>query len=31
MELRAVSIDKPQDLNLMLGQAHFIKAVKDIQ
>lgn len=30
MELRTVSIDKPDDLNLILGQAHFIKAVEDI-
>ncbi len=30
MELHTVSIDKPEDLNLILGQAHFIKAVEDI-
>lgn len=30
MELYTVSIDKPEDLNLILGQAHFIKAVEDM-
>ena len=30
MELHSVSIDKPEDLNVILGQAHFIKAVEDI-
>ena len=30
MELHTVSIDKPEDLNLILGQAHFIKAVEDM-
>jgi adenosine/AMP kinase len=30
VELDTVSIDKPPDLNLILGQAHFIKAVEDI-
>lgn len=30
MELHTVSIDKPEDLNLILGQAHFIKTVEDI-
>jgi adenosine/AMP kinase len=30
VELHTVSIDKPEDLNLILGQAHFIKAVEDI-
>jgi hypothetical protein len=30
VELYTVSIDKPEDLNLILGQAHFIKAVEDM-
>lgn len=30
MELHAVPIDNPDGLNLVLGQAHFIKAVDDL-
>jgi uncharacterized protein len=30
MELQIVSIEKPQDLNFILGQSHFIKTVEDI-
>jgi adenosine/AMP kinase len=30
MNLLAVSIDKPPDINLILGQAHFIKTVEDL-
>lgn len=30
MELKIVKIDKPADLNLILGQAHFIKTVEDL-
>ena len=30
MELLTVPIDKPDDLNLILGQAHFIKTVEDL-
>jgi uncharacterized protein len=30
MELRIVSIDKPEPINFILGQAHFIKTVEDI-
>lgn len=30
MELLSVAIDKPEDLNVILGQAHFIKSVEDI-
>jgi adenosine/AMP kinase len=30
MELRAVPIDKPEDLNFILGQSHFIKTVEDL-
>ncbi|HYY77630.1 MAG TPA: adenosine-specific kinase [Actinomycetes bacterium] len=30
MELHVVPIDKPQDVNLILGQAHFIKTVEDL-
>jgi uncharacterized protein len=30
MELKAVPIDKPDDLNVIIGQAHFIKTVEDL-
>lgn len=30
MELKVVAIDKPADLNFILGQSHFIKTVEDI-
>ena len=30
MELLSVPIEKPDDLNLILGQAHFIKTVEDL-
>ncbi|MFD4433127.1 adenosine-specific kinase [Nocardia sp. NPDC058497] len=30
MELTAVRIDKPDDLNVVIGQAHFIKTVEDM-
>jgi adenosine/AMP kinase len=30
MELSAIRIDKPDDLNLILGQSHFIKTVEDL-
>lgn len=30
MELISVPIDKPDDLNVIVGQAHFIKAVEDL-
>ncbi len=30
MELHLISIDKPADLNIILGQSHFIKTVEDI-
>jgi adenosine/AMP kinase len=30
MELHTVSIEKPEDLNFILGQAHFIKTVEDL-
>jgi len=30
VELLLVAIDKPADLNVIIGQAHFIKAVDDI-
>jgi len=30
MELRTVRIEKPDDVNLILGQAHFIKTVEDL-
>jgi adenosine/AMP kinase len=30
MELKVVSLEKPEDVNLVVGQAHFIKTVEDI-
>ncbi len=30
MEIRLVSIDKPEEINFILGQTHFIKSVEDI-
>jgi adenosine/AMP kinase len=30
MELRTVSIEKPEDVNVILGQSHFIKTVDDV-
>jgi uncharacterized protein len=30
MELSAVPIDKPEDMNFILGQSHFIKTVEDL-
>ena len=30
MELIAIPIEKPDDLNVIIGQAHFIKTVEDI-
>jgi adenosine/AMP kinase len=30
MELRTVPIEKPEDINLILGQSHFIKTVEDL-
>ncbi len=30
MELKTVVIDKPADLNFILGQSHFIKTVEDL-
>lgn len=30
MELKVVRIEKPDDVNIILGQAHFIKTVEDI-
>ena len=30
MELKLVSIDKPEPLNFILGQSHFIKTVEDM-
>lgn len=30
MELRTVKIDKPADMNFILGQSHFIKTVEDL-
>lgn len=30
MELTTVTVDKPEDVNLILGQSHFIKTVEDV-
>lgn len=30
MEIKTVKIQKPDDINMILGQAHFIKTVEDI-
>ncbi len=30
MELKTVKIEKPADLNFILGQAHFIKTIEDL-
>jgi len=30
MELHTVSVEKPEDVNLILGQSHFIKTVEDV-
>src|SRR5947207_10267545 len=30
MELESVRIEKPEDLNFILGQSHFIKTVEDL-
>lgn len=30
MELLTVSIDKPDDMNVVLGQSHFVKSVEDL-
>ncbi|MDD5094428.1 MAG: adenosine-specific kinase [Dehalococcoidia bacterium] len=30
MELKLIAIEKPEDLNFILGQTHFIKSVEDI-
>ena len=30
MEIKSVTIEKPEDMNFILGQSHFIKTVEDI-
>jgi adenosine/AMP kinase len=30
MDLHVVAIEKPEDMNVVLGQAHFIKSVEDL-
>jgi adenosine/AMP kinase len=30
LDLRIVALEKPEDVNLILGQAHFIKTVEDL-
>ena len=31
MELKVIDIIKPDDVNVVLGQSHFIKTVEDVQ
>ena len=30
MNIRTVPIDKPEDVNVILGQSHFIKSAEDL-
>ena len=30
MQLSSIKIDKPEEINFILGQSHFIKTVEDI-
>ena len=30
MELKAVKVQKPEDMNVILGQSHFVKTVEDL-
>jgi adenosine/AMP kinase len=30
MEIKVIKIDKPEDMNFILGQSHFIKTIEDI-
>ena len=30
MDIKVIPIDKPEDMNFILGQAHFIKTVEDL-
>jgi hypothetical protein len=30
LELHAVAVEKPEELNVILGQAHFIKTIEDL-
>src|SRR5512147_65218 len=30
MELKLIAIEKPEDMNFILGQSHFIKTVEDL-
>ena len=30
MEVKSVKINKPDDINVIVGQAHFIKTVEDL-
>jgi adenosine/AMP kinase len=30
LELKVVKIEKPDDVNIILGQSHFIKTIEDI-
>ncbi len=30
MDIKIVAVDKPEDMNIILGQSHFIKTVEDV-
>jgi adenosine/AMP kinase len=30
MEIKSIRIEKPEDINFILGQSHFIKTVEDM-
>ena len=30
MDIKVVPVDKPEDMNVIIGQAHFIKTVEDL-
>ena len=30
MDIKAIPVDKPEDMNFILGQSHFIKTVEDL-
>ena len=30
MDLKTIQVDKPEDINFILGQSHFIKTVEDM-
>ena len=30
MDIKVIPIDKPEDMNVIIGQSHFIKTVEDL-